>query len=485
MVASPTPWIACLAFLSLTVLFFSARELGGTLSPQGCRMSWMSPSYVQQIDFNTSWSPLADRYSLWLYREVGWDAARVGDSLPVLFVPGNAGSSHQVRSIASSATRQYFSSPLRISPEFSARSNVYKPLDFYAVEFNEDLSAFHGTTLESQIDYTSKAVAYILSLYPPNTQIIVLGHSMGGVVATSLLPSREISAVITMSTPFTLPPARFDNNIDSIYANIARVLENNSTPIVSLCGGATDMMIPSESCILPPNSRSLFRRTVFSSALEGAWTGVGHREMVWCHQVRWRVARAALELAPFASEDKRVEVLDRWLRDGHTLPSLDMDSVKPLDEHEAEHAIILPVGQKLVVDGPKGTRAHLLPIPAARKRFTLLVSGGAVLSLAPEHHLPFSVAVYQCSGQFHCTPFRPDTLKLLPTPAPKKPFPVPHEGSDESEGVVLLEAQLDGLSEDTTHLAVKIEQGDGRGWVIADFADEHDEVNEPASTTCK
>ncbi|KAG1782508.1 hypothetical protein EV702DRAFT_386529 [Suillus placidus] len=27
------------------------------------------------------------------------------------------------------------------------------------------------------------------------------------------------------------------------------------------------------------------RRTVFTSALEGAWTGVGHREMVWCHQM--------------------------------------------------------------------------------------------------------------------------------------------------------------------------------------------------------
>jgi hypothetical protein len=77
MAANPTPWIACLSFLSLAVLFFSAQELGGTLSPQGCRMSWMSPSYVQQTNFNTSWSPLADRYSLWLYREVGWDAARV------------------------------------------------------------------------------------------------------------------------------------------------------------------------------------------------------------------------------------------------------------------------------------------------------------------------------------------------------------------------------------------------------------------------
>lgn len=36
-------------------------------------MSWMSPSYILQTDFNATWTPLASRYSLWLYREVGWD----------------------------------------------------------------------------------------------------------------------------------------------------------------------------------------------------------------------------------------------------------------------------------------------------------------------------------------------------------------------------------------------------------------------------
>lgn len=124
-----------------------------------------------------------------------------------------------------------------------------------------------------------------------------MGHSMGGVVATSLLPSSDISTIITMSTPHTVPPARFDSRIDDIYRKGKRVLDLDPTPVVSLCGGASDMMIPSESCILQqPSSGDIFRRTVFTSALEGAWTGVGHREMVWCHQVRWRVARAALEV---------------------------------------------------------------------------------------------------------------------------------------------------------------------------------------------
>ena len=126
--------------------------------------------------------------------------------------------------------------------------------------------------------YASSAISYILSLYPPDTSIIVMGHSMGGIVATSLLPSSNISAVITMSTPHQLPPARFDRRIASIYNNNRAALAASNTPILSLCGGATDLMVPSESCILPgvPNVVGVYRRTVFSSALEGCWTSIGH-----------------------------------------------------------------------------------------------------------------------------------------------------------------------------------------------------------------
>lgn len=40
-------------------------------------MSWMSPSYLLQSGFDRKWTPLAGRYSLWLYREVGWEGHEV------------------------------------------------------------------------------------------------------------------------------------------------------------------------------------------------------------------------------------------------------------------------------------------------------------------------------------------------------------------------------------------------------------------------
>ena len=40
-------------------------------------MSYMSPSYLVQSQFDRSWTPLAKRYSLLLYREVGWEDNQV------------------------------------------------------------------------------------------------------------------------------------------------------------------------------------------------------------------------------------------------------------------------------------------------------------------------------------------------------------------------------------------------------------------------
>lgn len=68
--------VAILGLLSaalLVVLPVSYIDSVRNVSPQGCRMSWMSPSYIRQDAFNASWTPLARRYSLWLYREVGWE----------------------------------------------------------------------------------------------------------------------------------------------------------------------------------------------------------------------------------------------------------------------------------------------------------------------------------------------------------------------------------------------------------------------------
>jgi GPI inositol-deacylase len=354
-----------------------------------------------------------------------------------------------------------------------------------AVEFNEDLSAFHGTTLDVQRQYTLRAIDYILSLYPPGVSIIILGHSMGGVVGTALLPHPRISAIITMSSPHTLPPARFDSRIDRIYAKNEKVLTEDPTPILSLCGGATDLLVPSESCILPQTETNInitypYRRTIFSSALEGSWTGVGHREMVWCHQVRWRIARAALELGAASSAGVRERILDTWLRDGHLLPPSFQPSEPLLGLEGVE---ILPKDLHLTVKNPTGSRTYIVPTPSNAPsvdcKFLLYVSQGSIPPSAPRNPLPLRASVYACTSETTCHPLGADVLKLVPNPRPGKSFPVPDEGSDESEGVVVYEADISLAT--VWGIAVRIENADGRGWVVGGFIQDKPTVEEVTS----
>ena len=354
---------------------------------------------------------------------------------------------------------------------------MYPPLTMNIVEFNEDLSAFHGPTIDSETAYASRAIDYILSKYPPHTTIIVMGHSMGGVIATALLPNPNISAIITMSTPHTLPPVRFDRRIDHIYAGNHKSLASDPTPILSLCGGATDLMIPSESCILSSAvlgyDTSLYRHTVFTSALEGCWTGVGHLAMVWCHQVRWRIARAALEIAAAKTAEQRAEVMDRWLRDGHSLPPSESPS-EPLHLHTGRYHKV-PYGQHLLVREPTDTQSYVMTLPPVEEgqrtaKFVLYASQGSVPPVSPHSPFKFRATVRVCHGteELVCSPVIPSVHKLIPSPIPGSPFPVPDEGTDESEGVVLFESDI-ALGPDS-FVAVTIEDGDRRGWVFSGFA---------------
>ncbi|CEL57936.1 hypothetical protein RSOLAG1IB_02681 [Rhizoctonia solani AG-1 IB] len=443
-------------------------------------MSWMSPSYVVQGDFDTSWTPLARRYSLLLYREVGWDSEQPSGR-PVLFIPGNAGSSHQVRSIASSAARQIYSTPHVRSTDIPA--NV-EPLDLYAVEFNEDLSALHGPTLQTQTAYVQAALKYIVSKYPNkrDLQVTILGHSMGGIVALNALISPDhrkiVCAVITMSSPHSLPPARLDRQIEQVFDNSINVLWkipiNNTTiespPVLALCGGATDNMLPMESCVLPPPpieanlSNVPYRRTIFTSGLDGTWTGVGHREMVWCHQVRWRVARASLELAA-AEPNTRGSILDRWFA-GSGGPN----SSRPMLPTSPSPPVHISDGYLSRSSLPTGTSVFHFPIKSLGSRLVILLSSGRILGVAPEKDVVTDIVVDLCHAKdaphVACTPINSGSARLIPNPSLKGLFPVPGEGVDESEGVVVWESETTTTNEGYFSVTVSSKKNAG-SWLVA------------------
>ena len=312
----------------------------------------MLPAYLKLTGFDTEHTRFASKYSLYLYREESVQEYSADDlglrGAPVLFVPGNAGSYKQVRSLSSEAAR-YFHDDLRQDQE--AIRNGARSLDFFMVDFNEDLAAFHGQTLVDQADYVNEAIAYILALYhdprkahrdgglPDPSSVILIGHSMGGIVARTVLVSPEyqpntVNTIITMSTPHAKSPVSFDALLVETYqrinhywreAYLQRWASNNPlwhTTLISIAGGGLDTTIPSDYTSISSLVPETHGFTVFTSTIPDVWTGMDHLAITWCDQIRKSVVKALYEITDVRrsgqtrARAERMKIFKKWFLTG-------------------------------------------------------------------------------------------------------------------------------------------------------------------------
>ena len=312
-----------------------------------------------------------------------------------------------------------------------------------------------------------------------------MGHSMGGIVATALLIREElkvpIKAVFTMSTPALLSPVRFDRRVEQVYTSIRNTqlgrlqADQAHIPLVAICGGATDPQVGSEACAIPFN-KAPYRRTVYTTSAEGVWTGVDHLAMVWCHQVRSLVARAALELANSLPQNT-VNGLQKWLRMDATKvkqdPHLvDLTNMKP---------VYVPIDGRLRISEPSAG-LYLLPVPppteglaSGAHHFTLFVLGGNAYNHRSENFPSdtFKVKVLLCDAPPPSVTLPPckalgGEVKLIPNPPRDTYFPA-KEGVPEKEGLLVFEAFVPA-SKKEKWIGVFVEEGTHKkGWVVAGF----------------
>ncbi|KZF23497.1 PGAP1-domain-containing protein [Xylona heveae TC161] len=417
---SRSPWTCSPLILSTTVLavllvFAIAQSfVKRQLDPKGCRMSMMRPAFAKLVDFDTEHTRFASKYSLYLYREGGIDEDTMVKGVPVLFIPGNAGSYKQVRPLGAEAA-QYFHDVVQHDTEAAGRGT--RSLDFFTVDFNEDFTAFHGQTLLDQAEYLNEAVAYILSLYhdprhsardsslPDPSSVILVGHSMGGIVARTMLimpnyQANSINTIITMSTPHARPPVSFDAELVQTYTKINKYWRQaysqkwaNNNPLwhvtlISIAGGGLDTVVPSDYTSLSSLVPDTHGFTVFTSSVPDVWTGMDHLAILWCDQFRKIIVRALIEVvdARRASQTKpraeRMRVFKKWFLTGmesvaeRTLPQKEPTTLLTLEDNSNS---IISQGQRLSLRqlGSAGRpRAYLMPVPPQEtpggKRFTLL-----------------------------------------------------------------------------------------------------------------
>lgn len=307
--------------------------------PAGCQPVWMYPSYTKLKAFDQAHTRLADKYGLYLYRDANLqplDAEFRPDGIPLLFVPGNAGSYRQARSIGSLAAAE----ALRQGKPAASR------LDIYTIDFEEDLSAFHGRTLLDQAEYVNDAIRFILALYnqpdpdhPHPKSVLVVGHSMGGFVARALpalanyVPD-SINTLVTLAAPHARPPLAFDASLARVYDLVNTFWRQASSDplvgrspvsgiaLVSIAGGRLDTLVPGEYGTLADLASPSHGFAAFAYGMANVWTAVDHQAIVWCHQARAALVHALLAVTDATRPGKtrpledRMRMFSRYLLSG-------------------------------------------------------------------------------------------------------------------------------------------------------------------------
>ncbi|KAL3101932.1 hypothetical protein niasHS_003341 [Heterodera schachtii] len=248
-----------------------------------------------------------EAYSLLLYAEGLYKAQRYGESgeldgFPLLFVPGNAGSGRQVRSLGSLLQNK----TERLGTQFH--------FDTFALDFNGEMTALNFDYIESQAQFLADSVGHILSLYSSHKQpkIVLIGHSMGGIVIQKMLTdnadrwSKHIAFVLTFATPFSQPPVliekRFLRFWDSMNGDrrLPISAKNGGSAaaalpppaIVSVSGGLLDEFID-EGWTL---SRAVSVHA-HSAAIDRIWAEADHLCIVWCNEIVRQTSRFLFDYA--------------------------------------------------------------------------------------------------------------------------------------------------------------------------------------------
>ncbi|EEC11556.1 gpi inositol deacylase pgap1, putative [Ixodes scapularis] len=211
--------------------------------------------------------------------------------MPVLFVPGNAGSYQQVRSIGSVLFRK---------ADFQRLPHHF---DVFAVDFRDELSGLYGGHLAEQTDFLHECVKKIRHLYrSTNASLVILGHSMGGVVARALftLPqfdAASVSLIFTYATPHKTA-AVLDSHLQSFYGRLHETWSRDrgkftDLTVVSIGGGDRDVLVRTELTTLPAHEGDV---SATSTAVPAVWASTDHLSIVWCQQLVVVTARALYDL---------------------------------------------------------------------------------------------------------------------------------------------------------------------------------------------
>ena len=120
---------------------------------------------------------------------------------------------------------------------------IFEPIK---VDYNEELNAIYGGTMEFQAQFLANSIKAIKSLYVDQSRpVIIVGHSMGGLVAryalsNGLIDANDVEFYITLGTPH-----KFSIISEPKLEKFTKkaLSDPTNTPCVSVSGGIRDIQV--------------------------------------------------------------------------------------------------------------------------------------------------------------------------------------------------------------------------------------------------
>ncbi|XP_035681116.1 GPI inositol-deacylase-like [Branchiostoma floridae] len=269
-----------------------------------CEMTWMYeyPEYLP-VPLSENVTRSFPRYGLYLYGEGAYARQSKNFKLtgvPVLFIPGNAGSHKQVRSLGSVALKkaQHLRTPFHFN--------------YFSVDLNEELTGMFGAILSEQTEFVHRCILKVLTMYKkvdsPPKSVILVGHSVGGIVARALftLPDFDpsmVNTIITQATPHQSPVINADQYMADFYNTVNQFWQDgmgsgrlSHVTIASTGGAHRDYLVRAGLTSLKgivPESNAV---SAVTSAIPKVWLSTDHLAIVWCKQLVLATKRSLFDI---------------------------------------------------------------------------------------------------------------------------------------------------------------------------------------------
>jgi len=231
-----------------------------------------------------------------------------------------------MRSLASETSRE-------LTRRIQNNSTTALWLEWFGASFNQEHSALEPHLLPRQINFATASLSYLYNKYP-GSPVIIIAHSMGGIVGAKALQAlqnpttEEIgekeeadSKVIMLLTLGTPPPphpqfmpafSHFNNLFPSFLLELSSpppVTTTTTTdliPVIDIAAAPTDIFYTSRS--LPSLTTSNNNNNMLSVGMQyipSVWTGASHSGIVSCNQLVRVLSPLLIDAAALHIDDHR------------------------------------------------------------------------------------------------------------------------------------------------------------------------------------